>query len=1157
MTTLTANHRVPAEAAASRRRSFSAAALLRPLASLKLTVALMVLSTLLIFFGTLAQTQQGIWAVMEEYFRSVWVWVPLSLFAPRGNAIPGGFPFVGGGLLGVALLVNLVAAHGVRFKVLPGVGRRALGLSLTGLGVALVAVTFLYPPVTSAVVDHGLVPLFGLGLLLMLPLLAGCQVLFGNRSGLVLVHASLILLLLGEGFTAVAAHESQMPIYNGSTTNWSQDIRTSELAITRPAPDAPGQERVWAVPQDLLQRAEETGEVVPLPGLSVGVRVVDFMDNAGLVARATGPEAAEGELALPPLATHGLGAGRLYALERPRVSGAGDQRVDEPAAVVELVDLEKGASLGSLVVSTRLEDPATPFVPVVQRLATPEGELGVAMRFERTYRDFAVRLEEFRHDVYPGTQVPKNFSSEVTLLEAGGTERPALIRMNEPLRYAGETWFQMNWIRPGPAGGDDRGTVLQVVSNPGWTVPYIAVTVGGLGLTMHFVYRLFGYLKRDRAERTRGRARRERASLPDPSTRRWPALVAPAAALLLGVLVLLPRGGADGDGGDAAAVAAFSELPVSSGGRIKPWDSVARDTLTTLSGRSTVETAEGETLTAAAWLLDLLARRPGWDTAEVFRLDHPGTKALIGVFNTDRKRFSYAEINPHRAQVVEQAQLAERIPSADRGPFEREVLSLSSNLMRFENLATLSTEQVVPPEAPDGPVTDERAGGWLTLAAAGVGPQHDHSHAQVPHDHDGDGVPDHGPEAHGAAAQAVPHDHDGDGVPDHGPEAHGAAAEAVPHDHDGDGVPDHGPEAHAPAPAAPTGPPHPVAASYAFGIEAYALGHPETTAEVATTLAKILAEDHAEAVGKARTEVAFNAYAPYTKAMVLYVAAGLAVAASWLVWPVALRRSAVVLLLVALLVHTAGLVLRVHLSGRPPVTNLYSSAVFVGWGVVILGLLLEPVARLGMGLMVAAVTGFTTLLVARALDTGDTMAVLQAVLDTNFWLATHVVIITLGYSAVFVAGALGMAYLIGGVYTPFLKKAETKRRITAAIVGVTGFALLLSFVGTILGGIWADQSWGRFWGWDPKENGALMIVLWTAVLLHARVGNLVKGPGIAAIAVLGNIVTLWSWFGVNMLGTGLHSYGFIDSAVFWMMVAVAVHLAVASLVFLPRGRWAS
>jgi ABC-type transport system involved in cytochrome c biogenesis permease subunit len=122
---------------------------------------------------------------------------------------------------------------------------------------------------------------------------------------------------------------------------------------------------------------------------------------------------------------------------------------------------------------------------------------------------------------------------------------------------------------------------------------------------------------------------------------------------------------------------------------------------------------------------------------------------------------------------------------------------------------------------------------------------------------------------------------------------------------------------------------------------------------------------------------------------------------------------------------------------------------------------------------------------------------------------------------------------------------------------VTCFALLLSFVGTILGGIWADQSWGRFWGWDPKENGAMMIVLWGAILLHARWGKLIEGRGIAALAVLGNVVTCWSWFGVNMLGAGLHSYGFIDSAAFWLIAFVVTQIAIASVALIPRNAWAS
>jgi ABC-type transport system involved in cytochrome c biogenesis permease subunit len=119
------------------------------------------------------------------------------------------------------------------------------------------------------------------------------------------------------------------------------------------------------------------------------------------------------------------------------------------------------------------------------------------------------------------------------------------------------------------------------------------------------------------------------------------------------------------------------------------------------------------------------------------------------------------------------------------------------------------------------------------------------------------------------------------------------------------------------------------------------------------------------------------------------------------------------------------------------------------------------------------------------------------------------------------------------------------------IYGITCFALLCSFFGTVLGGLWADDSWGRFWGWDPKENGALMIVLWNAVLLHARWAGLVKQTGIAVLAILGNVVTIWSWEGVNQLGQGLHSYGFSEDRLFWVGVFAVVNLLIATLAVLP------
>jgi hypothetical protein len=125
------------------------------------------------------------------------------------------------------------------------------------------------------------------------------------------------------------------------------------------------------------------------------------------------------------------------------------------------------------------------------------------------------------------------------------------------------------------------------------------------------------------------------------------------------------------------------------------------------------------------------------------------------------------------------------------------------------------------------------------------------------------------------------------------------------------------------------------------------------------------------------------------------------------------------------------------------------------------------------------------------------------------------------------------------------------------VYAIVCFATLFSFVGTVLGGIWADQSWGRFWGWDPKENGALVIVLWNALILHARWGGLVRERGLMNLAIFGNVVTAWSWFGVNMLGIGLHSYGFMDQAFHWLIISVGTCLVFMANGVLPLTQWAS
>jgi ABC-type transport system involved in cytochrome c biogenesis permease subunit len=246
-----------------------------------------------------------------------------------------------------------------------------------------------------------------------------------------------------------------------------------------------------------------------------------------------------------------------------------------------------------------------------------------------------------------------------------------------------------------------------------------------------------------------------------------------------------------------------------------------------------------------------------------------------------------------------------------------------------------------------------------------------------------------------------------------------------------------------------------------------------------------------------------------------------------------------------------------YLEGRPPVTNLYSSAIFVGWGAGVLGIILERIWKDGIGGVTAAAVGVVTLIIAHNLSLGgDTMQMLRAVLDTNIWLATHVVVITLGYSSMFVGGFLAMVYILRGFFTTTLLPA-TGKALARMVYGILCFATLFSFVGTILGGIWADQSWGRFWGWDPKENGALLIVIWCAVVLHARWGGLIRERGLMALSIFGNIVTAFSWFGVNMLGVGLHSYGFMDKAFKWLMAFDLSQVLLIGIAMIPLRYWRS
>ncbi|MFT7542693.1 MAG: ABC-type transport system involved in cytochrome c biogenesis permease subunit, partial [Gammaproteobacteria bacterium] len=302
-------------------------------------------------------------------------------------------------------------------------------------------------------------------------------------------------------------------------------------------------------------------------------------------------------------------------------------------------------------------------------------------------------------------------------------------------------------------------------------------------------------------------------------------------------------------------------------------------------------------------------------------------------------------------------------------------------------------------------------------------------------------------------------------------------------------------------------------------------------------------------------EVKLDRIDPFTNALVLFLLGFLVLAIGWLVpqKPI-FGRIVWVLVSAGLALGVGGIVARCIIRSRPPVVSLYDTVLFVTCVVVLVALFAEWLTRDRVALGVAAVMGLGGMFLAGRYElkeiasSGDTMASVVAVLDTNYYLAIHVTSITMGYAGGLLAAGIAHVWILGKLFG--FKRGDKKfyRTITRMTYGVLCFSLLFSIFGTIMGGVWANDSWGRFWGWDPKENGALLICIWSLLMLHLRMGRYIHDRGFAVMNVLGAIVISASWWGVNLLSIGLHSYGFTNGiflslAIFWGVELFVVMLS--------------
>ena len=981
--------------------------ILKPLASLKITVVLFLMAIFIIFVGTLAQQYKDIWQVVHDYFRmdlgsvesalaSALAWIDFrilqSFFLPGMEPAPWGYGFFfpSGWLIGLGLFINLTAAHLIRFRIQGSGTQLLVGIVLIIVGCIVTGMVIMagsYQTGTQPELFSEWPSLRILWLLVQctfagLVLLAGHWLVFRKRAGIVLLHLGIGLLMLGELLVGIAAVESQIQIIEGQTVNFAMDSRQMELALIDTSD--PEADEVFAIPQSRFRK----DEVISDESLPVAVEVLAYMPNSSL-RRATPAD--------KNLATQGAGL-REIAKEIAPISGTDRSgRSNRPTAYVRFLDKDSQEPLAVLRLS--LIDWMT---GRAERLNIGDRTLNVQLRYKHDYKPFSMHLVNVEQQVYMGTQTAKSYASEIRLVDPEhNVDREVRIWMNNPLRYRGATFYQSNYGTD-PASRKEY-TGLQVVTNTGWRIPYVSCMIVAIGMLAQFWVTLSRYLtrrasqpailpvpqseSRSVASERRASERREKvpASLDGVPERRsiW-SWVVPLGVVLVCGLWIASKARLPNPGPNEIDFTAFGSLPVTYEGRIKPLDTLARTSLRKISDRQTYSDGDEKSRAkqpAIRWLLDVITDSSAARDHKVFRIHNLDVLETLGLERRKGFRYAINEFSGRLNAFEEQTACARGMRPEERDLYARKILDLDSKLNEFLmlqeafRLPQLRAQNLSEDLAREGNRRERFASFAMPLA--------------IPPQQPGGRWEAYTFALFDALAQKI------------------AAMQELEVDE-----------------------PNPATMAFLEILGSYDQGGKgaatfnQKVREYQQVLAELPMENWQSK--KIRFETWFNHAAPLYYCMILYLFAFVLGCFAWFGWTGPLRKSSIWLCIFTWIVHTLALTARMYISGRPPITTLYTSALFVGWISVGLGLLMERYSKIGVANVVAAMTGFIALLIGYKLTTdvatfkGDTFTVLVAVLDTNFWLATHVTCVTAGYGATFFAGFLGFVYIIRGVFTPSL-----------------------------------------------------------------------------------------------------------------------------------------
>ena len=557
----------------------------------------------------------------------------------------------------------------------------------------------------------------------------------------------------------------------------------------------------------------------------------------------------------------------------------------------------------------------------------------------------------------------------------------------------------------------------------------------------------------------------------------------------------------------------FAQLPAMKGGRLMPLSSASADILRFLSGKSSAKIG-GKNASAAEWLFFINANKAAAETMPFFKTDNRELKNLLGASG---RYYSYKDLEAKFGEVWSAASAGgqSRFSSACREAVEK-----AAAFENASNALAVAAENKTPRQ------TYDDWHGLLGEAAAEI----KEAKAQ-------NRKPD--PAKISAPAKLLKTFQDLKKVEN---SSEGANILAIK---SGEGWQT---PLDTVLSASPDAPALEIFSAYADIAEKISKGETDLD-ECAETLAHALGPSF-----KIKFENIANRIDIFYRGAILYAAAMLVLplACAAKKWRAALFAAAAVFICCGFLAQTLGMAARMYIQMRPPVTNLYSSVIFTGWAAVAISLFLMFKRGKKIYAAAAAPIGFLSLVVAINLPySGDTMGKMAAVLNSNFWLTAHIVPMMLGYCGVFLAGFAASLRLVYNALRLGKVAEESDAEFAKTVYAVLCFALVFSFAGTMLGGVWANLSWGRFWGWDPKENGALMVVLWTALAIHMHALKYIKPKGLLALACLANIVAAWAWFGVNMLGVGLHSYGFTSGGWKYLAAFAIAQAAAAALALVP------